>query len=400
MIERVAVVCFYPFPEGMAATNRIIAYSKGMVANGARVDLFLMNPSDHKGASRYPNEGVYEGINYAYPGGRIRSKNVFLHAIEVVYGVLATILSIRGKHAQFRYEALIVSSDIPAVLFFFSRFSALIGLKPIFIFDEYPTPIRRYLQAAIPRWKHLAYSLSLKEFAGYIAMTTNLADFFCRIRSKPYLVMTTVVDLMRFNGCERPSEADLRKKIVYMGNMELAKDNVDNIIRAFSYIASDFVDVDLCLYGRPSVTDRDLLTALVRDLHLDKRVFWGVSSYSEVPALLSAAHILVSSQPKTKRAEGGFPTKLGEYLATGIPVLLTRVGDIATHVSDGEHLFLAKPEDPEDFASKLRYILENYSLAATIGKAGKMFVAENYSNVIQGRKMLEFIAKLNASMGA
>lgn len=53
-----------------------------------------------------------------------------------------------------------------------------------------------------------------------------------------------------------------QKYMCYMGNMMLAKDNVDNIIRAFKRICDDFPDIDLYLYGTPSEKDKKLSKVL------------------------------------------------------------------------------------------------------------------------------------------
>lgn len=80
-------------------------------------------------------------------------------------------------------------------------------------------------------------------------------------------------------------------------------------------------------------------------------------SYTEVPTILNEADVLVSSQPDTVRASGGFPTKLGEYLMTAKPVLCTEVGEIAEYFVNKKEVYLAIPGSPEDFADKLSYIL-------------------------------------------
>lgn len=392
MTPRVAIVCFYPFPEGMAATTRIIAYSKGMIANGAEVDVFLMNPSDRVKATSYPDEGLYEGIRFCYPIGRIRSGSRLAHSWEVVRAIWATVRRILVGLSVARYQAVIVSCDIALVLFLFGSLSWLIGTKSIFIFDEYPIPIRRYLRNAIPLHRRAAYWCALGRVSGYIGMTSNLVNFYQAIRAKPSLVVSTVVDMDRFGVAAR--ERPERRFICYMGNMELAKDNVDNIIRAFSLVAEKYSDLDLHLYGRPNSADRQVLVDLLAGLGLGQRVIFDAVSYRAVPEILATATVLVSSQPKTVRAQGGFPTKLGEYLATGVPVLVTRVGEIGEQLTDGTHVFFAEPEDPIGYAMKLQYILENYEVAQSVASAGRQLVMEKYSNRVQGKRMLDFIEEL------
>ena len=50
------------------------------------------------------------------------------------------------------------------------------------------------------------------------------------------------------------------------------------------------------------------------------------------------------ARPDSRQARGGFPTKLGEYLATGKPVCVTKVGEITVYLEDNVSAFLAEPE--------------------------------------------------------
>ena len=42
---KIAIICSYPLPYGMAATTRIFSYSKGLVALGADVEVISYMPS-------------------------------------------------------------------------------------------------------------------------------------------------------------------------------------------------------------------------------------------------------------------------------------------------------------------------------------------------------------------
>ena len=82
----------------------------------------------------------------------------------------------------------------------------------------------------------------------------------------------------------------------------------------------------------------------------------------------------------TRRAEGGFPTKLGEYLLSGVPTIATAVGEIAQFVSDGKHVYLVSPCDPRAYADKIIYIMEHYDDALSVACEGRTFVRENFSS--------------------
>lgn len=179
-----------------------------------------------------------------------------------------------------------------------------------------------------------------------------------------------------------------------MGNMELSKDNVDNILYAVSILRDDGYDFHLYLYGKPSVKDKKVLESIIEQKNLKDYVSFGFVQFDDVPKILSQADILVSSQPVTVRASGGFPTKLGEYLMSGTPVLLTDVGETSHYFKNGEHLYFAKPESPIDFADKLKLIINNYETALTVASNGKRCIENFYSHSAAGMKMHNFLTTL------
>jgi len=64
------------------------------------------------------------------------------------------------------------------------------------------------------------------------------------------------------------------------------------------------------------------------------------------------AKILALARPKSKVADAGFPSKLTEYLSTGNPVVVTRVGEIPYYLKDNVHAFLTEPDSVNSFAER------------------------------------------------
>lgn len=177
-----------------------------------------------------------------------------------------------------------------------------------------------------------------------------------------------------------------------MGNMELAKDNVDNIIVAFSKISDKYRDINFFLYGAPSQADKQYLEKVIEQNNLKERVFIkNRVNFEEVPQIVKNAYILVSSQPNTKRAEGGFPTKLGEYMATGVPTLLTDVGEITQYVQDGIHVHIVPPENPLLYAEKLEFIINNYEHCKKVAENAQKYLEENFDYLAVAKKLKEFL---------
>ena len=78
-------------------------------------------------------------------------------------------------------------------------------------------------------------------------------------------------------------------------------------------------------------------------------------------------------------AKYGFPIKLGEYLSTGKPVIVTSVGDIPLFLKDGENAYISKPDDVASFANKLNDCLSDPFKASYIGKKGEKLVYREFN---------------------
>ena len=393
---RVAVLCNYPFPEGLAATTRIRTYLKGLAEIGVEVDVFVYNPTTaYCSDPKYPDNGsTEEGIQYHYPNGRKFGKSKLSRIIGIkLYNKIRTCYCIYRESKRKKIDFLFIANDYLSLLYLAIPFCHLIRIAPIFITDEYPEPIRIFLKNKIPRWKKYAYNFILLHVKGAVFMTESLERYFNLSGRIPTHVMPTITDTSRFSDClQMPIE---RKYLCYMGNMELSKDNVDNIIEAFARICDRYPKVDLHLYGSPAAADRMKIETLIVRKELSTRVFLkGRVDFFMVPNILYNAIILVSSQPDTKRAEGGFPTKLGEYLATGKPVLLTDVGEISRYIQNEVHAYIVPPEDPEAYAVALSQILDNYASALAVGETGRKYLYNTFDYRIISRNLLRFLNRV------
>lgn len=399
----IAVLSIYSFPFGGAATNRILAYCKGLIANGVNVDIFIPHTTDYLPVKEtLPDSGSYEGIRYFYSSGRYRSEYKVLRGLaratkfRQFYGYISSWKNICQQSKIKKYSCIIISTDLIPSLLIYSLLAKKINAKSVFIFDEFPIPIRHKLKDAIPKWKTFLYKIVLKNIDAYISISEKLKHYYCNISSKPSFVLPVICDVSRFYSANCDNILKTKKYLCYMGNMELSKDDVDNIIKAFAIITKDNKDLELHLYGSHNLQTNDYLKKLIISLGLsDCALLKGRVASADVPQILCNAFILVSSQPNTVRASGGFPTKLGEYLATGIPALLTDVGENSKYVKDSEHVFFVKPNDTQAYAKKLEYIIDNYTEALNIAKNGKEFILEQYSHIQQGKRLAAFLSNLN-----
>ena len=198
------------------------------------------------------------------------------------------------------------------------------------------------------------------------------------------------VDPSRFEGLKKEQT---ERYIAYCGKATNNKDGVDQLIKAFAITSNTHPDVKLYIIGTPPKrADLSGNLELVESLDITgKVVFTGIIPSEQIPQVLMNAEVLALARPENMQAKYGFPTKLGEYLLTGNPVVATSVGDIPLFLRDGESALLADASSINDFASKLNWILDNPESAYLIGQRGKN-VAMNYFNTqIESTKMLRLM---------
>lgn len=101
--------------------------------------------------------------------------------------------------------------------------------------------------------------------------------------------------------------------------------------------------------------------------------FAGMVPHAEMPAYLAACDILVS--PHGRQADGGeffgSPTKLFEYMATGRPIVASRVGQIADVIRDEHSGLLVPPDDVEALCTAILRLVDDAHLRARLGRAAR-----------------------------
>lgn len=181
-----------------------------------------------------------------------------------------------------------------------------------------------------------------------------------------------IIDRTKDDSLAQAVESSHRD-ITYLGTMYGDKDGLDYLIKAFLNISNDYSDARLVLVG--DISRRDRLHKIRELVDIDNPplqiIFAGKTDQEGVFRYLRNAYCLVLSRPDNIQARYGFPTKLGEYLASGKPVVVTKVGDIPLYLSDGINAYLAEPDSVDSFTNKLRECLSNPKTAAAVGSRGR-----------------------------
>jgi glycosyltransferase involved in cell wall biosynthesis len=225
-----------------------------------------------------------------------------------------------------------------------------------------------------------------------IVMTRHLLEYYRQfadpVKTK-FLHMPMTVDMKRFNLKREP----LERYIAYCGSSSFVKDGVDILIKSFSKISNKYPDVRLKIAAFMEADGNKMLT-LIKELHFQSKVeYVGELKRDEIPDFIINAELLLLPRPNSKQAQGGFPTKLGEYLATGNPVCSTNVGEISDYLTDNESVFFAEPGSVDSFAHAMDRALSDPVVAHEVGLSGKRVAELVFSMEVQAKRLFSFISE-------
>lgn len=144
---------------------------------------------------------------------------------------------------------------------------------------------------------------------------------------------------------------------------------VDVLVRAFATHADAHPDSRLLLVGEGP--ERDVLTAQVRELGLERSVrFTGAVDPAEIPRWLHRMDVAVAPYP-AETDHYFSPLKIYEYLAAGLPVVASRIGQVAgvlVHDHDG---VLVPPGDADALAAELTALHEDEERRTRLGRVAR-----------------------------
>lgn len=161
--------------------------------------------------------------------------------------------------------------------------------------------------------------------------------------------------------------------ITAVGNLHPYKGHAD-LILAVARIAEDLPQPwRLLIAGSDRAGHEQVLRRMITELNLEQRVTL-LGHRDDIPEILAAADI--HAMPSH---EEGLPNSIIEAMASGLPVVASRVGGIPELVIEGENGILVGPHDVDGFAEALLTLAHDADLRMRIGEANMGRVRTHFS---------------------
>ena len=395
---KLVIIGHLKYPSSDAPSNRTHAYAKGLAEIGHNV-LVICTGTPFTFQPDIPVSGTYEGVHYIYPIGQVKNRFLFIRKFKSAISPFV---------AVYFLKKLTKSSSGFVLLEFCTSFLQEIIYRIYCWFNQIPV-LREANEIPGYNKKQNSFSLKVELFLhkkfrtrlwdGVIVISGLLQKFYLQSGNISHsglkmIKIPVLVDNTRFEN----KKNDLQIKgpyIAYVGNMNDVKDGIGDLIKAFKLAFKNLPDHRLVLAGPVSPGKKQEFMKIAGFPHIrDRIVFTGLIDKKEVVDIISSASILALARRRTRQNDAGFPTKLGEYLATGNPVVVSRTGEIPGFLKDGVHAYLAEPGNPEDFAGKLSMAAINKKLARQIGENGRGLAETTFNYKNHSDRLNDFLSSL------
>lgn len=376
------------YPDSHAAAIRHSTLAKGLIEIGHVVSFLLLTPQNWNGHTELNYFGTQFKTLNNYHGSNKVLKNY--HQLKAIFKAKRILNEFASKE---KIDGIVILTIDILPIYFLIKASRALDIKVFHERTELPYALGKQ---TIKDKALLRFYLNnlLPKFDGIFLISDKLISYIKQF-NKATKKLLTVVDLSFFTT-SKPSLYPF-PYIGYCGTISGCKDGVPILIEAFAKITDQFPLVKLVLVGNDSdkIAINDTLDSIAK-FRLEKKViFSGLIERDMMPLVLCNAQILVVAKPDNEQNSGNFPIKIGEYLATGVPIVVTSVGEIPLFIQDGENGFLAVPGSPESFAQKMRTALENPVKSNEIGQRGKLVAEKLFDYRLQSAIMANYIKEVN-----
>jgi glycosyltransferase involved in cell wall biosynthesis len=213
-----------------------------------------------------------------------------------------------------------------------------------------------------------------------IAVSEGVASYLDRwpvARGKVHVVPNGV-DPARFRPDLPPSRprADGAFVVGFVGTLK-PWHGLTTLVEAFALLRREVPGARLLIVGEGP--ERARLEADLAGRGLSQAVDWtGGVDPSEVPALLASMDVAVAPYPRLDDFYFS-PLKLYEYMAAGLPVVASRIGQVGAAVRDGVDGLLVPSGDAAGLAARLSQLAADPAWRRRLGAAARAAVVRRHS---------------------
>ena len=382
---RLYIITREPFPDGLAATNRIKCYAKAFLSKGVECKVIVYGRNNF--SENILPEGIAEGITYEYIGGSVHRMKGRLRA-----NIQSLFLYI--KLLVFLYSSLNIGDVVLGYNQMVGQLTWLLikvvhSRKAWYISELCELPYGTGCENKMTiMQRNYAYKKLFPRYDGIIAISEALvkeARHYCSL-SAAILKIPILVDFENYNIPDKSLSADY-PYIFHAGTLYEQKDGILGMIEAFGIaLKKSNLPIHFVLTGFPDKSPhKKEIKAIISKYNIGEYIhFLGYVSSEELREYLAKASLVIINKYPTQQNKYCFSTKLGEYMAAGKPLIITRVGEAMNWLTDGYDSMMVDPNDVGQLSDTIFKAFSDVTTLRIIGENARkscqsFFDYRNYS---------------------
>lgn len=390
MSEKLNVIFLggFNYPIGMAGTKRVQFFIDRFIEKEIDVKVMTIGNVNDASIGNLP-KGVHKGVQYYNLGASLpKSLISYIFFPFLQLNAITKIFSFKKKKSK---NILFVYNGISIDIFPVVWLAKIFGYKIIVdVVEDYRT-ISENLSAQLKlKYKStIFFENRLDRFSDYAVVISGYLDDL--LKNKLHLKLPVSIIPVSSNLSAEPyakKNFSSPLKITYTGSFG-NKDGLPYLITAFNKFSEIYLDSTLIFTGSGNNPGK-----IVKDSNNNKIKYAGFLSDEEYHRFLLDADILCMTRINSKYANAGFPFKLGEYLATGNPVIVTNVGDVSLYIKNETDAKIIAPENSDELFNALVFYAEDFKRARDIGQNGRKKSLEHFNYKTNGDKLITIMENL------
>ena len=349
---------------------------EGLVENGAQVCSLSTRPINRSITRQKFFKGEKEqekGIDYDYiPFFNMK----LLRELSVLFGIFFKVLFAKGnrKNTVVICDGLNIAASMGAI-----PAAALRGFQTIGIVTDVPGHLSYARKVSNAQKLNLAI---MRSFKGYLLLTQQMSEV-VNPKNRPYIVLEGHAD-QAMEAIENTLSGKSEKKIVFYAGSLMEIYGIGQLVEGF--LAADIPNSELHIYGDGDYAEKLRAQAAEHDCIK----YHGVAPNSEIVKAELAASLLVNPRPSHEEyTKYSFPSKNMEYMASGTPVLTTRLPGMPEDHKD--YVYFIEQEDAEGIKIALQTIFaQDPQTLHDFGAKAKAFILKEKNNRAQAAKVIAF----------
>jgi len=346
-------------PYGLAAIQKMILISKSLILSGNTVTVICKSGIHNR--TNYPELkvcGNYENIEYIYTSGNpFREESFIKRNLLKIKGLVNEVLLLkkRKKNSKLDYAILSTNNFYSIIIYFV--LSKVYGFRIILSYAEYYPGIKK-------KWFQVRRMFNEALFDRYAPLLVDavfpISEFLIGhlkegYPNKKYLKIPVLTDFERYDDVEVLNEqpyflfcgaANYKEIIIFIIDAFALLNNTS----AFLYLVingdeNNIIEIKKYISNNPKKDKIKLVSKLT-----EKQLY---SYYKNAIALLIPLRPTIQDRAR-------FPHKIGEYLASGNPVISTNYGEVTYYFKDMENMLIADSYDINLFAAKMQFVIDNF----------------------------------------